>query len=111
MGGLVGWGDTSGRASARRFGPVGLRPDRLAGRRYNVARDVSEIVTAGEDPAQEMLRRGGSAMALEFAPGTTRIGWIGTGVMGSSMCGHLMAAGYAATVFNRTPDKARPLVE
>ena len=50
-------------------------------------------------------------MALEFAPGKTRIGWIGTGVMGSSMCGHLMAAGYPATVFNRTADKARPLVD
>ena len=50
-------------------------------------------------------------MALEFAPGKTRIGWIGTGVMGSSMCGHLIAAGYAATVFNRTAEKARPLVE
>ena len=45
-------------------------------------------------------------MALEFAPGKTRIGWIGTGVMGSSMCGHLIAAGYQATVFNRTADKA-----
>ena len=41
-------------------------------------------------------------MALKFAPGETRIGWIGTGVMGSSMCGHLIAAGYAATVYNRT---------
>ncbi len=50
-------------------------------------------------------------MAMEFAPGKTRIGWIGTGVMGSSMCGHLIAAGYAATVFNRTPEKARALVE
>jgi 3-hydroxyisobutyrate dehydrogenase len=50
-------------------------------------------------------------MAMEFAPGKTRIGWIGTGVMGSSMCGHLIAAGYAATVFNRTPDKAKALVE
>ncbi len=50
-------------------------------------------------------------MALEFAPGKTRIGWIGTGVMGSSMCGHLMAAGYEATIFNRSPEKARPLVE
>jgi 3-hydroxyisobutyrate dehydrogenase len=50
-------------------------------------------------------------MALEFAPGKTRIGWIGTGVMGSSMCGHLIAAGYAATVFNRTPEKAQALVE
>jgi 3-hydroxyisobutyrate dehydrogenase len=50
-------------------------------------------------------------MALEFAPGKTRIGWIGTGVMGTSMCGHLLAAGYAATVFNRTVEKTRPLVE
>jgi 3-hydroxyisobutyrate dehydrogenase len=48
-------------------------------------------------------------MGLEIAPGKTRIGWIGTGVMGSSMCGHLMAAGYSATVFNRTAEKARPL--
>jgi 3-hydroxyisobutyrate dehydrogenase len=50
-------------------------------------------------------------MALEFAPGKTRIGWIGTGVMGSSMCGHLLAAGYSATVYNRTAEKARSLVE
>src|SRR6516162_8629066 len=50
-------------------------------------------------------------MALEFAPGKTRIGWVGTGVMGTSMCGHLMAAGYQATVFNRTPSKAKALVE
>src|SRR4029077_12786867 len=50
-------------------------------------------------------------MALEFAPGKTRIGWIGTGVMGRSMCGHVMAAGYRATVFNRTAEKAKPLVE
>jgi 3-hydroxyisobutyrate dehydrogenase len=50
-------------------------------------------------------------MALEFAPGKTRIGWIGTGVMGTSMCGHLMAAGYAATVYNRTAAKTKPLVD
>jgi 3-hydroxyisobutyrate dehydrogenase len=50
-------------------------------------------------------------MALEFAPGKTRIGWIGTGVMGSSMCGHLIAAGYQATVYNRSRAKAQPLVE
>ena len=40
-----------------------------------------------------------------------RIGWIGTGVMGSSMCGHLMAAGYQSTVTNRTRSKAAPLLE
>jgi 3-hydroxyisobutyrate dehydrogenase len=50
-------------------------------------------------------------MALEFAPGKTRIGWIGTGVMGTSMCGHLLAAGYQATVYNRTRAKVKPLVE
>ena len=50
-------------------------------------------------------------MTLEFTPEKTRIGWIGTGVMGSSMCGHLVAAGYRATVFNRSAEKAKPLVE
>src|SRR5262245_31857946 len=48
-------------------------------------------------------------MPLEIAPGKTRIGWIGTGVMGSSMCGHLLDAGYKATVYNRTPEKTTPL--
>ncbi|NLT66826.1 MAG: NAD(P)-dependent oxidoreductase [Acidobacteria bacterium] len=41
----------------------------------------------------------------------TRIGWIGTGVMGRSMCQHLMKAGYAMTVFNRTRQSALPLLE
>ena len=50
-------------------------------------------------------------MAIEIAPGKTRIGWIGTGVMGRSMCGHLMDAGYSATVYNRTREKIAPLVE
>src|SRR5690242_19299218 len=49
-------------------------------------------------------------MGLQFAPGHTRVGWIGTGVMGSSMCGHLLTAGYTATVYNRSRDKVRPLV-
>ncbi len=44
------------------------------------------------------------------APGTTRIGWIGTGVMGSSMVGHLLAAGFSATVYNRSKAKAEPLL-
>ena len=50
-------------------------------------------------------------MGLEFSPAKTRIGWIGTGVMGKSMCGHLIAAGYRTTVYNRTAEKAEPLVE
>jgi 3-hydroxyisobutyrate dehydrogenase len=50
-------------------------------------------------------------MVAAPAPGKTRIGWIGTGVMGSSMCGHLLSAGYKVTVFNRSPSKMAPLVE
>lgn len=38
------------------------------------------------------------------------IGWIGTGVMGRSMCGHLMAKGYQATIYSRTRDKAGDLI-
>jgi 3-hydroxyisobutyrate dehydrogenase len=49
-------------------------------------------------------------MALEIAPGKAKIGWIGTGVMGSSMCGHLIDAGYSATVYNRSKQKTAPLV-
>ena len=41
----------------------------------------------------------------------TRIGWIGTGVMGRWMCQHLMGKGYAATVHNRSKDKTQPLLE
>lgn len=50
-------------------------------------------------------------MALEITPGKTKLGWIGTGVMGSSMCGHLIAAGFSATVYNRSKDKAAGLIE
>ena len=45
------------------------------------------------------------------APGTTRIGWVGTGVMGRWMCQHLMTKGYTATVYNRTKERAQPLLD
>ena len=41
----------------------------------------------------------------------TRLGWIGTGVMGLSMCGHLLGKGYGVTVYNRTKSKAQPLLD
>jgi len=44
------------------------------------------------------------------SPDTTRVGWIGTGVMGLSMCGHVLSKGYAVTVYSRTKEKARPLL-
>jgi 3-hydroxyisobutyrate dehydrogenase len=40
-----------------------------------------------------------------------RIGWIGTGVMGASMCGHLLAASHTVTVHNRTRARAEGLLE
>lgn len=46
----------------------------------------------------------------QISPASTRLGWIGTGVMGTSMCGHLLAAGYSVTVFNRTRARAEPLL-
>lgn len=46
----------------------------------------------------------------EVRPDTTRIGWIGLGVMGASMCGHLVDAGYRTTVYSRTRSKAEPLL-
>jgi 3-hydroxyisobutyrate dehydrogenase len=39
-----------------------------------------------------------------------RLGWIGTGVMGASMCGHLLDAGFSMTVYNRTKTKAETLL-
>ncbi len=53
--------------------------------------------------------RAHSHMVGKIEPGSTEIGWIGTGVMGSSMVGHLLDAGYSATVFNRSPAKAEAL--
>jgi 3-hydroxyisobutyrate dehydrogenase len=44
-------------------------------------------------------------------PGVTRIGWIGTGVMGASMCGHLLDAGYDVTVSSRTRAKAEAILD
>jgi len=39
-----------------------------------------------------------------------RIAWIGTGVMGKSMCGHLLDKGYSVSVYNRTKSRADELV-
>ncbi len=46
-----------------------------------------------------------------IAPGETKLGWIGTGVMGNSMAGHLMAAGFSVSVYTRTKAKAETLID
>jgi len=39
-----------------------------------------------------------------------KIGWIGTGIMGGSMAGHLQADGHELYIYNRTRDKAESLI-
>jgi 3-hydroxyisobutyrate dehydrogenase len=51
-------------------------------------------------------------MMADMAAGELgRVGWIGTGVMGAAMCGHLLAHGYDVGVFNRSRARADGLVE
>lgn len=38
------------------------------------------------------------------------VAWIGTGVMGKSMCSHILKAGYSVQVYNRTKEKAEELI-
>src|SRR5205085_11525326 len=55
---------------------------------------------------------GAARMAVtKSVPGTTRLGWVGTGVMGQSMWGHLIAKGFGMTVYNRTKAKAQSLID
>lgn len=49
--------------------------------------------------------------APTIAPGKTKIGWIGTGVMGNSMAGHLLAKGFDVAVTTRTKQKAQALLD
>ncbi len=40
-----------------------------------------------------------------------RVGFVGLGIMGKPMAGHLVKAGYEVTVWNRTPSKAQEIVK
>jgi 3-hydroxyisobutyrate dehydrogenase len=46
-----------------------------------------------------------------LSPARTKVGFIGVGIMGEPMAGHLLSAGYSLTVHNRTPRKAEGLVQ
>lgn len=48
---------------------------------------------------------------MDVEPGKTRIGWIGLGVMGRSMCGHLIDRGFSMTVYTRTRATADSVLE
>jgi 3-hydroxyisobutyrate dehydrogenase len=45
------------------------------------------------------------------SPAATRLGWIGVGVMGRSMAGRLLDAGFRLTVFSRRRESAAGLLE
>ena len=44
--------------------------------------------------------------ALHMASKNLKIAFIGTGIMGAPIAGHIMDAGYELTVYNRTKEKA-----
>jgi len=44
------------------------------------------------------------------SPSHVSVGFVGTGIMGASMAGHLLVAGHPLQVFNRTRSKAEPLL-
>ncbi|MBU8768360.1 NAD(P)-dependent oxidoreductase [Cytobacillus oceanisediminis] len=46
-----------------------------------------------------------------ISPENSVIGFVGTGVMGKSMAGHLLKAGYPLVVYTRTKEKASELIE
>lgn len=46
-----------------------------------------------------------------FTPENTVIGFIGTGVMGKSMAGHLLGAGFPLIVYSRTKEKSAELLD
>jgi len=50
-------------------------------------------------------------MRTDLSPEGATVGFIGLGVMGGSMAGHLLRAGYRLCVYNRTKAKADKLLE
>ncbi len=110
----------------RRAGGAAARSARARARRRMRAGDHRGVARLGE-PAQHGAARisasctrawkrshpstptkGTSLMATR---NETNIAFVGTGVMGLSMAGHLLDAGYPLVVFNRTAEKAAPLLE
>ncbi len=75
--------------------------------------DAGEVPVPISEPCPFFQQLAMTDFATEIplvSPATHRLGWIGTGVMGSSMCGNLIRAGFAATVYNRTRSKAETLL-
>ena len=72
------------------------------------SRNRSTSLHSSDQPSREVWLFGSPSVQNTMAS-LVRVGWIGLGVMGKSMCSHLINAGYPATVYNRTPEKCAPL--
>ncbi|KXZ52284.1 hypothetical protein GPECTOR_10g916 [Gonium pectorale] len=51
------------------------------------------------------------ASLTEAAPGKTVLGFVGIGIMGLAMTRNLLKMGYEVVVWNRNPDKCKPLAD
>jgi 3-hydroxyisobutyrate dehydrogenase len=68
-----------------------------------------ELGSGRPEPSEQAPRSG--ARSEPKASEVDKVGWIGSGVMGASMCGHLLAAGHPVTLHSRTRAKADGLLE
>lgn len=71
---------------------------------------------AARGRASSVWRRAASGADAAWRPAfdeaaPVAVGWVGTGVMGASMAGHLQRAGHDLHVFNRTMAKAQALLD
>ncbi len=62
-------------------------------------------------PRPAPAARSSGEQSVAKPPPGGRLGWVGTGRMGTAMSERLLTAGMDLAVYNRTPQKARPLVE
>ncbi|CAH0517193.1 unnamed protein product [Peronospora belbahrii] len=77
---------------------------------------VEQQITVQPDVGDSSMKMNSlfQTQSLDLMPASrikNRVGWIGTGIMGASMCGHLMNHGYDVTVYNRTLSKCSELRE
>ena len=99
------WKDATVAAGALLRGSSDAIPEALANGSLSIVGDPATAVWFGE---LVRLARGGAQPARAAKPS---VSVIGLGRMGSGIARSLLRAGLPVTVYNRTEDKARPLVE
>jgi 3-hydroxyisobutyrate dehydrogenase len=72
---------------------------------------VSDPSASDTDPPVPSPGYDVNALGPQVSPTHTRVGWVGLGVMGRSMAGHVLDAGYSLSVHTRTPATASALLD